>query len=41
MAAYFDQTTSGQNGDPVGSLDRGEPMGGSTASFILFQISTK
>ena len=29
MAADFDHTTSGQDDDPVGSLDCGEPMGAS------------
>src|SRR5437879_8051184 len=38
MAAYFDHTTSGQDDNPVGSLDRGEPMGNHEGGPVFHEI---
>ncbi len=38
MPAYFDHTTSGQDDDPVGSLDRGEPMGDHKRGPVFHEI---
>src|SRR5437879_12684747 len=38
MAAYFDHTTSGQDDNPVGSLDRGESMGDHEGGPVFHEI---